>query len=87
MIEIGHNLQHAIEFGALLSAMVAVTYIVLKFVTKIIFSKNQYIKKFLPKERTEIIWSWLEKHPGTVIGCCWLLVPIISIIYATILLL
>lgn len=31
MIEIGHNLQHAIEFGVLLSAMVAVTYIVLKY--------------------------------------------------------
>lgn len=31
MIEIGHNLQHAIEFGMLVSAMVAVTYIVLKY--------------------------------------------------------
>ncbi len=31
MIEIEHNLQHAIEFGMLLSAMVAVTYIVLKY--------------------------------------------------------
>ena len=31
MIEIGHNLQHAIELGILLSAMVAVTYIVLKY--------------------------------------------------------
>lgn len=31
MIEIGHNLQHAIELGMLLSAMVAVTYIVLKY--------------------------------------------------------
>ncbi|QHJ76635.1 MAG: hypothetical protein [Bacteriophage sp.] len=31
MIEIGHNLQHAIEWGILLSAMVAVTYIVLKY--------------------------------------------------------
>lgn len=30
MIEIGHNLQHAIESGMLLSAMVAATYIVLK---------------------------------------------------------
>ncbi|MGO2927607.1 MAG: hypothetical protein ACTICO_08225 [Leuconostoc citreum] len=26
MIEIGHNLQHAIEFGMYLSVMVAVTY-------------------------------------------------------------
>ena len=31
MIEIGHNLQHAIEFGMYLSTMVAVTYIVLKY--------------------------------------------------------
>ena len=31
MIEIGHNLQHAIELGMLLSAMVAATYIVLKY--------------------------------------------------------
>ncbi len=31
MIEIGHNFQHAIESGMLLSAMVAVTYIVLKY--------------------------------------------------------
>lgn len=31
MIEIGHNLQHAIEFGMLLSSMVAATYIVLKY--------------------------------------------------------
>jgi hypothetical protein len=31
MIEIGHNLQHAIEFGTLLSAMVAVTCSVLKY--------------------------------------------------------
>ncbi len=31
MIEIGHNLQHAIEFGMYLSAMVAVTYIVMKY--------------------------------------------------------
>ncbi len=31
MIEIGHNLQHAIESGTLLSAMVAATYIVLKY--------------------------------------------------------
>lgn len=31
MIEIGHNLQHAIELGMLLSAMVVVTYIVLKY--------------------------------------------------------
>lgn len=31
MIEIGHDLQHAIELGMLLSAMVAVTYIVLKY--------------------------------------------------------
>jgi|GEM_PF-2719051 len=31
MIEIGHNLQHAIELGMYLSAMVAVTYIVLKY--------------------------------------------------------
>lgn len=31
MIEIGHNLQHAIEFGMLLSAMVTATYIVLKY--------------------------------------------------------
>ncbi|WP_260353923.1 hypothetical protein [Leuconostoc falkenbergense] len=31
MIEIGHNLQHAIEFGTLLSEMVAVPYIVLKY--------------------------------------------------------
>lgn len=31
MIEIGHNLQHAIELGMLLSAMVAVTYIVMKY--------------------------------------------------------
>lgn len=31
MIEIGHNLRHAIEFGMLLSTMVAVTYIVLKY--------------------------------------------------------
>lgn len=35
MIEIGHNLQHVIEFGMLLSAMVAATYIVLKFVTEV----------------------------------------------------
>lgn len=31
MIEMGHNLQHAIEFGMYLSVMVAVTYIVLKY--------------------------------------------------------
>ena len=31
MIEIGNNLQQAIEFGMLLSAMVVVTYIVLKY--------------------------------------------------------
>lgn len=31
MIEIGHNLQHAIEFVMLLSAMVAAAYIVLKY--------------------------------------------------------
>ncbi len=31
MIEIGHNLRHAIEWGMLLSAMVAATYIVLKY--------------------------------------------------------
>ncbi len=31
MIEIGHNLQHVMEFGMYLSAMVAVTYIVLKY--------------------------------------------------------
>jgi len=34
MIEIGHNLQHAIEFGMLLSAMVAAVHIVMKFVTE-----------------------------------------------------
>ena len=31
MTEIGHNLQHAIEFGVLLSAMVAAAYIVSKY--------------------------------------------------------
>ncbi len=31
MIEIGHNLQHAIELGMLVSAMVAVTYILFKY--------------------------------------------------------
>lgn len=31
MIEIGHNLHHAIELGMYLSAMVAATYIVLKY--------------------------------------------------------
>lgn len=31
MIEIGHNLQHAIEFGMLLSVAFAVIYIVLKY--------------------------------------------------------
>ena len=31
MIEIGHNLQHAIEFDMYLSAMVVATYIVLKY--------------------------------------------------------
>lgn len=31
MIEIGHNLKNVIAFGMLLSAMVAVTYIVLKY--------------------------------------------------------
>ncbi|WP_260361641.1 hypothetical protein [Leuconostoc pseudomesenteroides] len=37
MIEIKHNLQHAIELGMYLSAMVVVTYIVLKFVTEMRF--------------------------------------------------
>lgn len=31
MIEIGHNLQHAIELGMLLSAMVAVVHIAVAF--------------------------------------------------------
>ena len=31
MIEIGHNLQHAIESGMLLSAMVAVVHIAVTF--------------------------------------------------------
>ncbi len=31
MIEIGHNLKHAIESGMLLSAMVAVVHIVMKY--------------------------------------------------------
>ena len=31
MIEIGHNLQRVIALGILLSAMVAATYIVLKY--------------------------------------------------------
>ncbi len=31
MIEIGQNLQHAVESGMLLSAMVAATYIALKY--------------------------------------------------------
>ncbi|WP_255527386.1 MULTISPECIES: hypothetical protein [unclassified Leuconostoc] len=34
MIEIGHNLQHAIELGMYLSAMVAAVNIVMKFVTE-----------------------------------------------------
>ncbi|MFH7619635.1 hypothetical protein ACNOHF_01610 [Leuconostoc mesenteroides] len=34
MIEIGHNLQHAIELGMLLSAMVAVVHIMMKLVTE-----------------------------------------------------
>lgn len=34
MIEIGHNLQHAIELGMLLSAMVAVVHTVMEFVTE-----------------------------------------------------
>lgn len=34
MIEIGHNLQHAIELGMLLSAMVAALYIIFKSLTK-----------------------------------------------------
>ncbi|MFT9390861.1 hypothetical protein [Leuconostoc pseudomesenteroides] len=37
MIEIGHNLQHAIEFGTLLSVMVAAVHIVMKFVTEMRF--------------------------------------------------
>ncbi|WP_268745650.1 hypothetical protein [Leuconostoc mesenteroides] len=35
MIEIGHNLQHAIEFGMLLSAMVTAVNVVMKFVTEV----------------------------------------------------
>lgn len=34
MIEIKHNLQHAIELGMYLSAMVAAVHIVMKFVTE-----------------------------------------------------
>ncbi|WP_255527381.1 MULTISPECIES: hypothetical protein [unclassified Leuconostoc] len=34
MIEIGHNLQHAVEFGMLLSAMVTALHIVMKFITE-----------------------------------------------------
>ncbi|MFT9313383.1 hypothetical protein [Leuconostoc pseudomesenteroides] len=37
MIEIGHNLQHAIEFGMLLSAMVVAVHILMKFVTEMRF--------------------------------------------------
>lgn len=36
MIEIGHNLQHAIESDALLSAMVVAVHIVMKFVTEMV---------------------------------------------------
>lgn len=43
MVEIGHNLQHAIEFGMLLSAMVAVTYIVMKFVTEMRFHYKRFM--------------------------------------------
>jgi len=35
MVEIGHNLQHVIVFGMLLSAMVAAVHIVMKFVTEV----------------------------------------------------
>lgn len=87
MIEIGNNLRHAIEFGMLLSAMVAVAHTAVKLGIEIIFLKKQYIKKALLKEHAEIIWNWLEEHPGTVIGCCWLLVVIIYLISVAILLL